>query len=122
LYVRQTQSPRAARTMPSATLIFDFSGTALMPATLDFAEDRAQLLAALQAFAHAQPPEAFAGEFLLQGEMVQGCQAVVAIARECQDGFKQYAIRCDFDASSHAHSTPSAASALHSGSKSMRQR
>jgi hypothetical protein len=93
LALRRTAPFPTTNPLTSGT-VSELSSTAVMPGTMETKNCKQQLLVALANLAQAQPPEPFANEFIMSGEVVEGGQAVVAFARDSRDGFGQYAIKC----------------------------
>lgn len=58
------------------------------------ADARARLERALEKLAEAEPPQLFAGRYVLLQERVAGGQAIVNFARGRGAGLTQYAIKC----------------------------
>lgn len=53
-----------------------------------------ELVKAVEAMAHAEPQELFAGNYYLSTDMVQGGQALVVFGRGRGAGMRQHAIKC----------------------------
>jgi hypothetical protein len=64
-----------------------------LPHTMDEPDAKEQLLTAIENIAGTQPPEVFAGAYILSSNYMRGGQAVVVFARDCGEGFLQYAIK-----------------------------
>ena len=74
----------------------DSPHSSLLPRRTPETDDaHARLVAALQNFAAAEPPQLFAGKYLLLQERVVGGQAMVNFARVPGGSIDSYAIKCD---------------------------
>jgi hypothetical protein len=65
-----------------------------LPSTMAAGAEDEWLLTALDNLACAEPPEPFAGQFILGHERTHGGQAVVVFAHDIGAGFMHYAIKC----------------------------
>ena len=85
-----TNAPNMQRTFASG-----YSHVTIeQPDTLAERDPFNQLMTAVENMSEAMPPVPFAGRFLLSTDFAQGSQGLVVFARDRNDGFSQYAIKC----------------------------